>query len=381
MVVLIAFAASWILLSYIYVLYPLLLTAFARRSPFERTGNGCPGVSVVFCAHNEEPALPAKIANCRALDYPGDRLEFLVGGDASTDATNGLLQAWAAGDPRVRLRLSAQREGKTALLNQMVPSATGDVVLFSDASTLFVADAVRRHVAHYADPRVGCVGGDLTFVNTDRSSVSSGHGAYWRYERHLRRCESSLGILACVAGANYSMRRSLWRPIAPHFADDCNSPLNVIEQGYRVVYDPDAAALEVAAESSDGLMRRRIRMVTRDLNATLRRPALLNPFRFPGVAWSLWSHKLLRWLGAPLLVVLPILNLFLLDWPWLAELLALQTAFYLLAVAGYFVQGRIRSRWLSLPLYFALSNLATLLGLANLFRGRRAAIWQPGGAR
>jgi hypothetical protein len=99
------------------------------------------------------------------------------------------------------------------------------------------------------------------------------------------------------------------------------------------------------------------------------------------VAWSLWSHKLLRWLGAPLLVVLPILNLFLLDWPWLAELLALQSAFYVLAVAGYFAQGRIRSRWLSLPLYFALSNLATLLGLANQFRGRRAAVWQPGGAR
>ena len=90
-----------------------------------------------------------------------------------------------------------------------------------------------------------------------------------------------------MAVANYSMRRALWRPAQPHSADGCNSPLNVIEQGYRGVYDPEASAREVAAESSEGLVRRRVRMVTRDLEATLSRPALLNPLRFPSVAWSL----------------------------------------------------------------------------------------------
>jgi poly-beta-1,6-N-acetyl-D-glucosamine synthase len=132
-------------------------------------------------------------------------------------------------------------------------------------------------------PRVGCVGGGLIFVNTGQSPVSGGHGAYWRYERYLPRCESSLGILAQVAVANYSMRQALWRPAEPHFADDCNSPLNVIEQGYRGVYDPEASAREVAAESTEGLMRRRVCMVTRDLEATLLRPALLNPSRFPAL--------------------------------------------------------------------------------------------------
>jgi cellulose synthase/poly-beta-1,6-N-acetylglucosamine synthase-like glycosyltransferase len=274
-----------------------------------------------------------------------------------------------------------ERSGKTALLNRMVPQATGEIVLFSDASTLFTPGAVRHHVARYADPSVGCVGGDLEFVNTARSPVSGGHGIYWRYERHLRRCESSLGVLAYVAGANYSMRRALWRTVAPHFADDCNSPLNVIEQGYRVVYEPQAAAREVAAESSEGLMRRRVRMVTRDLDATLRRPALLNPFRHPGVAWSLWSHKVLRWLGAPILVLVLVANLFLLDRTLFQVLLAAQLAVYTAAVAGYLMQGRVRSRWLTLPLYFGLSNLATVMGLANLLRRRRAAIWQPGGTR
>jgi cellulose synthase/poly-beta-1,6-N-acetylglucosamine synthase-like glycosyltransferase len=334
----------------------------------------------VFCAHNEAAVLPEKITNCQALDYPANLLEFCVGSDGSTDGTNALLQSWAR-DPRVRLTLSAERVGKTALLNRMVPTATGDIVLFSDASTLFVPDAVSRHVAHYAEPTVGCVGGDLRFVNTAHSAVSGAHGAYWRYERHLRRCESLLGILAYVAGANYSMRRPLWRTVPPHFADDCNSPLNVIEQGYQVVYEPQAVACEVAAESGAGLMRRRVRMVTRDLEATLSRPALLNPCKFPGIAWSLWSHKLLRWLGAPLLMLLFVANLFLLDRPLGLGLFGLQVAFYLLGLVGYILRDTVHSRWLSLPLYFCLSNLATLVGWSNVLRRRRAATWRPGGRR
>jgi cellulose synthase/poly-beta-1,6-N-acetylglucosamine synthase-like glycosyltransferase len=375
---LIIFIVGWSLIVYVYFGYPLLVTALAKPRARYRTPEGLPRVTVLFCAHNEAAVLPEKIANCSALDYPTELLQFCVGSDGSTDGTNTLLQAWAK-DSRVRLTLSPDRVGKTTLLNRIVPTAIGDIVLFSDASTLFPPDAVRRHVGHYADPTVGCVGGDLVFVNAARSPVSGAHGAYWRYERHLRRCESSLGILACVAGANYSLRRELWRSVEPRFADDCNSPLNVIEQGYRVVYDPEASAHEVAAESSAGLMRRRVRMVTRDLEAILARPALLSPFRFPGVAWSLWSHKLLRWLGAPLLVILLISNLFLLHRPLFQAIFGFQVAFYALSLVGYLLQGKRRSRWLSLPLYFSLSNLAALRGLANVLRRKPAVTWQPGG--
>jgi cellulose synthase/poly-beta-1,6-N-acetylglucosamine synthase-like glycosyltransferase len=376
---LIGFAVGGFVILYVYFVYPLLLTLFARPRSTTLKQAADPRVTLLFCAHNEEAALPEKIANCRALDYPTDLLEFCVGSDGSTDGTNALLQVWAQ-DVRVHLTLSPERLGKTALLNRMVPAATGEIVLFSDASTLLAPGAVRRHVAHYADPTVGCVGGDLVFVNTANSPVSGAHGSFWRYERHLRRCESSLGILAYVAGANYSMRRALWKTVEPHFADDCNSPLNVIEQGYRVIYDPDARAREVAAESSEGLMRRRVRMVTRDLEAILARPVLLNPLCSGGVAWSLWSHKLLRWLAAPLLVVLLVSNLFLLDRPLFQGIFVLQVIFYALSLVAYLLQRRNRSRWLSLPLYFSLSNLAALLGLANVFRHKRAVTWRPGGS-
>jgi cellulose synthase/poly-beta-1,6-N-acetylglucosamine synthase-like glycosyltransferase len=375
---LIIFLIAGFLLVYVYLGYPLFITVLARHRVRHLKPEDYPRVTVLFCAHNEEAVLPDKIANCKALDYPAELLEFCVGSDGSTDGTAALLQPWAK-DQRVRLTLSPERVGKTALLNCIVPTAAGEIVLFSDASTLFPPDTVWRHVAHYADPTVGCVGGNLVFVNAAHSPVSGAHGAYWRYERHLRRCESSLGILACVAGAHYSIRRRLWRSVEPRFADDCNSPLNVIEQGYGVVYDPEASAHEVAAESSTGLMRRRVRMVTRDLEAILARPAVLNPLRFPGVAWSLWSHKVLRWLGAPLLVMLLVSNLSLLHLPLFQVIFGCQLVFYGLGLTGYLLQGEVRSRWLSLPLYFSLSNLAALRGLVNVLRRKPAVTWQPGG--
>lgn len=374
----VVFFFAGFLLLYVYVLYPLILTVVARKKLRRVNAPRRFRVSIVFCAHNEELFVPDKIANCASLDYPDDLLEFCVGSDDSTDGTNALLQSWAK-DPRVRLTLSSERVGKTALLNRIVPTATGDIVLFSDASTLFSPDAVRRHVDHYADSSVGCVGGDLDFINTASSPVSGAHGAYWRYERHIREREASLGILTSVSGANYSMRRTLWRSVKPHFADDCNSPLNVIEQGFKVVYEPQAIAREVAAESSDGLKRRRVRMVTRDLEAILDRPALLSPIRNLGIAWSLWSHKLLRWLGAPLLVILAVTNIFLLDQVIFQAIFFLQIVFYTLSIAGYFLQSKVRSPCLSFPLYFSLSNFAAIIGLANVVRRRRAAIWQPGG--
>jgi poly-beta-1,6-N-acetyl-D-glucosamine synthase len=382
MIVFVIFITFCLLIFYAYLGYPLLLAVLARWASKTRKSpspKALPAVTIVFCAHNEASVLAEKIINCRSIDYPSDHLEFCVGSDGSTDETNALLQSWADQDQRVRLTLSAERVGKTMLLNRIVPTAKGEIVLFSDASTLFPPDAVRQHVSHYADPAIGCVGGDLVFTNTTSSAMSGAHGAYWRYERYLRQCESSLGTLGWVAGANYSMRRALWQAVPPHFADDCNSPLNVIEQGYRVVYDPDATAREVAAETSKGLMRRRIRMVTRDLEALLARPALLNPLRSPGIAWSIWSHKILRWFVAPLLVFLLITNLFLLDRQLFQAVFALQLAFYMVCLAAYFLQGKVQIRLLSLPLYFALSNLAALFGLANVIRRKQAATWQTGG--
>jgi cellulose synthase/poly-beta-1,6-N-acetylglucosamine synthase-like glycosyltransferase len=377
-----AFWALTLVVVYVYAGYPLLVSVLARLARQRTFGlvDTPPRVSLIFCVHNELPILRQKLANCASLDYPQDRLEVLAGSDGSTDGSNELL-AEAQERGRLRAILQTSRTGKTSLLNRVVEQATGEILIFTDASTLLAADAVWSHVRHYADTRVGCVGGDLRFANVATGGVSAGHGLYWRYEAWIRTNESALGTLAYVPGANYSMRRALWKPVPPEFADDCVSPLNVVAAGRRVRYDPNADAKEVASESTAGLFTRRVRMVTRDLEATLRFGYLLNPFRRPGLALSLLSHKLLRWFVPVALALILIMNVALAHRPVYLFLLILQLTFYGLASIASLQRERPRNPLLTIPLYFSVSNLGAFRGLINVLMRRRIEVWRPVGVR
>ncbi len=375
------FWVSTAVVAYVYFVYPGIIAALAAVTAGPPKEDGlCPVVTLIFCVHNESLILEEKIRNCQDLDYPRDRLEIVAGSDASTDGSEALLARYQERG-LLKACLQKERTGKTALLNRSVDLARGDILIFTDASTLLRRDGIRAHVRMYGDPLVGCVGGELEFTNRLKGGVSAGHGLYWRYESWIRRSESSLGILAYVPGANYSMRRNLWKPVPPQFADDCVSPLNVVASGHRVLYAPDAVAREVASESPGGLFARRVRMVTRDLDATLRHASLLNPIRHGAVALSLLSHKLLRWLVPVPLALILLFNIALAARPFFAVLLFLQLVFYGMGALGVVLGGRPRSPWLSIPLYFCVSNLGAVRGLINVVLRRRMGVWQPAGTR
>jgi cellulose synthase/poly-beta-1,6-N-acetylglucosamine synthase-like glycosyltransferase len=371
-----------VLVAYVYVGYPVAIALLARLRvrPRDREDVKPRKVTLIFCVHNELPVLRGKLDNCLSLDYPREALEILAASDGSTDGSDALLEDYRRRG-LIKTFVQAVRSGKSAVLNRVVDLTEGEILLFTDASTLLDPDTVWKHVRHYSDPRVGCVGGELRFSNTSRGGVSAGHGFYWRYESWIRRSESALGILAYVPGANYSMRRALWKPVPPEFADDCVGPLNVVEAGWRVLYDPEATAVEVASETLGGLFSRRVRMVTRDLEATLRHGSLLNPLRHGGLALSILSHKILRWLVSLALVMILLLDVALARKPLFAALLVLQCAFYALAAVGSLRGGRPKSRLLSFPLYFCVSNLGALRGLVNVVLRRRIGIWHPVGVR
>lgn len=377
-----AFWGLVLVVAYAYAGYPLLIGLLAHFRRPERSVSSAilPRVSLVFCVHNELSILQQKLENCGALDYPRDRLEVVAGSDGSTDGSNDLLRAYQQRG-LIRAILQNQRTGKTALLNRVAEQTTGNILIFTDASSLLRADAVRKHVRHYADPQVGCVGGELHFSNVSSGGVSAAHGFYWRYEAWIRRSESALGTLAYVPGANYSIRRELWKAVSPDFADDCVSPLNVVVAGSRVLYDSDAVAEEVASESAGGLFARRVRMVTRDLEATLRFGFLMNPFRSPGFALSLLSHKLLRWFAPAALIMILAVNMTLAHRPVYLFLLLLQVVFYGLAWLGSRQSKRPTNPLLTVPLYFSVSNLGALRGVINVILRRRIGVWQPVGIR
>jgi cellulose synthase/poly-beta-1,6-N-acetylglucosamine synthase-like glycosyltransferase len=331
-----------------------------------------PSVSLVIAAHNEERHLSAKLANLAALDYPRDRLEILFVSDGSTDGTNEILGR-AAQAGTITLVTLPSRGGKANALNQAVPRAKHDVLVFSDAATLFAPDAVREMVQHFADPRVGVVCGALQFQASAESRQTE--GLYWRYESLLRLMESRIGVTLTASGAIYALRRECFVPLSTDtLVEDLVVPMTARRLGFRVLYDPDARGTDFAAPTVAGEFSRRVRIATgsfRALGGLLRGP--LDPV----TAFAFVSHKLLRWMLPFLLIGMLLTSAPMVDSPLYRALFVLQVLFYAWALAGYLLRPRIqRIRYALVPYYLLAIHLAFLVGFVRYLCGRREIEWR-----
>ncbi len=376
------FWASLTLLVYVHFGYPLLLLLLGRLAPRPLqagTVEEPPRVDFLIGAYNEEAVIRQKIENSLALDYPAGCLRITVASDASTDGTDAVVREFMSRG--VVLRRAPQRRGKAANFREIVPTLTGDIVLFSDAGSLYHPDTLQRLVRHFADREVGLVGGRIHYVNPGATSVSRGEGLYWRYEVFLRTAESLIGSAMVVSGAVYAMRRHLYRAVPDNLPDDFMSPLNVLDQRHRVLYDAGTRIQERMATSARAEWATKVRIIRRNFAALRSMRHLLNPFRDPLVALQLLSHRLLRWFVMPLAGLLLLSSAVLADEnPFFAGVLVAQGAFYALALTGYLMDlaGR-QFRLFFLPYYFVLVNLAASWGVARALAGAggSAGVWEP----
>jgi cellulose synthase/poly-beta-1,6-N-acetylglucosamine synthase-like glycosyltransferase len=263
-------------------------------------------------------------------------------------------------------------------LNAALRAAQGDIVVFSDANAMYERDALRMLVRNFADSRVGAVTGESRYeIGADDASTES-EGAYWSYEIWIKGLESSLGSVVGGDGAIYAIRRSLYRDLAPGDLSDFVNPLQIVAQGYRNVYEPAAISREGGAEGYGAEFRRKVRIVNRAWRATFKMRSLLNPFRYGFFAFQYLSHKVLRWLVPWLMLVVFAANLLLAgSSPLFALLLAGQLCFYGVALLGWLLAGRggLLGRVTSIPYYFCLVNLASLVALVEVFGGKEYRTW------
>lgn len=366
-------------MAYVYVGYPLLLFAVSRvvqrrvaKAPIT------PTVTMVIAAYNEEPAIAKKLENSLALDYPADKLDIVVASDGSSDGTNRIVREFAARFPDRVTLLDLPRGGKTVGQNRAAEVARGEILVFSDATTMYDAQAVRAMVSNYADPAVGSVGGDVRYVRDGEEASAKGRQMYWSYEASIRRWESRIFTVIGATGCIYSMRKSLYTHLDPAAISDFVQPARALLKGYRSVVEDDATCWEVAESKQMGdELRRRARVVNRGIRGVGFMREALNPFRHPFLLFQLISHRLLRW-GIPFLLILAFAaNACLLD-RWFYQLtFALQLAFYGAALAGLVLDRLgIRPRGVFIPLYFCLVNLAPLLAVWSLLKGEKKIVWE-----
>ena len=375
-------ALFWVaaaLLLYIYIGYPALLGLLAAMaSRYIKTFESFePTVTLLISAYNELPVIEAKIKNSLALDYPNHLLEVIVISDCSDDGTDEIVERY--GPFGVRLVRQNQRKGKSAALNLAVPEASGEILVFSDANALYLPDAVRQLVGPFADQRVGYVVGNSRYVDkASAPQAAEAEGLYWKLETWLKKKESAFHSVVGGDGAIYAIRRDLYLPLRATDISDFLNPLQIIDRGYLGVFEPRAVSYEETAESFPKEFRRKVRIVSRSLNALLRAPGVLNPFRQPRHWFALVSHKLLRWFAPIFMAAMLIASLALWKSPIVRAALFLQAIFYGLAIIGWLLQGQDKTwRICSFAFYFCLVNAASLVACLKCLRGDLSGTWSP----
>jgi cellulose synthase/poly-beta-1,6-N-acetylglucosamine synthase-like glycosyltransferase len=342
------FWASLAFIVYVYAGYPVLLHVWAkavifqkqwkaqrrRTTPVAASGRVVPAddpfVTVIIAARDEARHLPARIDNILASEYPVDRLQIIVADDGSSDDTYEALAPFGARIDVLRL----PPRGKSMALNAAVARARHSILVFADARQQFAPDAIRRLVARLADPRIGAVSGELIIEGGD-STVGDSVGAYWRYEKWLRRREAIVGSTLGVTGAIYAMRRELWRALPERtLLDDVLAPMRVVLAGRRVIFEARARAFDQASSDAWVEVRRKVRTLAGNFQLLALEPKLFVPILNP-VWFQFLSHKIGRLLVPYALMTLFVANATIAYSGWFYAIAWVgQCVFYGLAIYG-----------------------------------------------
>ncbi|MBK9165447.1 MAG: glycosyltransferase family 2 protein [Acidobacteria bacterium] len=358
------FWANTAAIAYAYAGYPVAVWLAARLRPRRwKIEEMTPRVTMIIAARNEEKAIAEKLENSLALDYPEDKLDFIVVSDASEDATDSIVEAFP--DARVKLLRAERRLGKTGAQNLGVEHAEGEILLFSDATTWYEKDVVRNLVRNFADPTIGCVGGMLIYRDGTNTSVGRASADYWGYETFIKRHESLAASLIGVSGCMYAVRRSAYKPMYPEACSDFLIATVMQRQGLRTVFEPEAVCTEETNETTEKELRMRVRVIAQTLSDIWRNRDILNPLRAGFFGFAIVSHKVARY-SVPLFLIAAYFANMVLAFrsTGYAILFAGQTVFWGVGLAGMLIdRKRSAARILGYPTYFALANLASLLGI------------------
>jgi poly-beta-1,6-N-acetyl-D-glucosamine synthase len=379
------FAAA--LVGYSYLGYPIWLWLRSRWAPrpvrrssslssTENTSRrpALPAVSAVMVVRNEEAVIARKLENLLTLDYPQDKLDMVVVSDGSSDATAALLDGCAR-DSRVRTLTKPESHGKAAGLNDAIQLATGEILLFTDARQHIESRALRLLIENFADPEVGAASGELMLGDPTSGETGKGMGLYWQVEKKIRELESASGSVVGATGAIYCARRPLVAasPLPEStILDDVLLPMQIVRQGYRVIFDSRARAWDAPDLGEGREFSRKVRTLSGNYQLLQLAPWLLssqNSIRFEFV-----SHKLSRLLVPFALLALLIASL-LLPQPFYRVALAVQLAFYALSLAALIgVKIGPLARLADPARTFVILNSAAMVAFLNFVTGRKA-VW------
>ncbi|OYU66055.1 MAG: glycosyl transferase [Bacteroidetes bacterium B1(2017)] len=373
----------WIMLGitfYAYVGYGILLYVLVKiKNLFVKKPNFSnqvlPEVTLLVAAYNESDYVVDKVKNTIAQSYPSDKLKIVFVTDGTTDDSIEKLKSFE----QVKVYHSDERKGKMAAINRVMPLIKSPITVFTDANAMLNTDAIKSMVEHFVNPKVGVVAGEKQIIKVSENNAEVGEGLYWKYESFLKKLDSELYSTVGAAGELYAIRTSLFQTLETDtLLDDFVLSLRICSKGYVTAYEPSAKAMETASLNIAEELKRKVRISAGGIQSVLRLQTLLNPFKHGWLTFQYLSHRVLRWTLVPVfLVLMPIVNLFLMDNPFYQLSLFFQVAFYSLAILGYVFEKKGKKfKALYVPYYFSFMNYAAILGFKRFYSNQQAVTWE-----
>ena len=358
---------------YPYGIYPGVVYLISRlfNNPWH-IGDITPPLTIVISVYNEEKVIGEKLKNTLSLEYPEELLEIVVISDGSTDKTNEIVSGFK--EPGLVLKAFPERSGKTTCLNRVVPDTRGEIILFTDANSMFPRDVLLKLVKNFLDERVGLVTGWTKYVQPGKEERATGF--YGKLERGTKYRESLISSCVGADGAIFAVRKNLYNPLMDEDINDFVIPLHVISQRKRVVLDPKIFCFEESSKGEGDEFRRQVRITNRTLRAILRNPVFLNPFRFSYFSFFLLSHKLLRFMVPFFAGGAFLTNLLLAGRSTIYFCLAIiQILLVIVGLAN--IKGKVEGKAANICTFFLLTLSAQFSGWIRMVRGVSDTMWTP----
>lgn len=346
-----------------------------------------PRITLVVPAYNEMSCIEAKVKNSFGLDYPADKMDVLFVTEGSNDGTTEYIESLRTTYPNLKIIGGNERKGKIEAMNMAIKTITTPIVIFTDANTTLNKAVIKNIVRHFKDEKVGAVAGEKRIQTDDsEAAAGAGEGLYWKYESFLKKLDTKLYSVVGAAGELFAVRTNLYGSVEKDtLLDDFMVSLRVAANGYRVIYEPQAYAIERPSFSIQDEMKRKIRIATGGFQSIARLGFLWNIFKYGWLSFQYISHRAMRWAVAPFcLPLIFALNLALViiedtNGPLsLYKILFMaQVVFYILAITGYWFENqKIRIKLLFVPFYFSFMNYCAIKGYNRYRQGITSGIWE-----
>lgn len=339
--------------------------------------NHQPTVTVMVVAHNEEKVILEKLNNIIELDYPQDKIEFLIASDNSTDKTNKIVKQFITKHQNMNIRLYEvkARKGKTNAQNEAQKTVTTEYLVMTDANSIMDKNSVKELMAAFTSENIAYVSGRLSIVNQASSDVSNAEASYWDSDLATREIEGRIQSITAGNGALYACRTRDYYDFDPIQCHDSAMPPLYALQGKRAIANHDAIAYEKAGEVIEDEFGRKVRMNRIILKHILPDIRIINIFKYKWFSYFYFGHRTCRYLLWISHLLVFITNALLIQESWLYIItFAGQILFYLLALVRVITKSN--NKYLTLVYYYCVTILAQWVGVYNILTGKAKPFWE-----